>query len=349
MTNETQTKVDSDSPARPAALAASETADQVASAPPIANQPLQLEPRLIYVETGIGRIMQVNTFGFDASQLNARATPWVITGILQKAGLLTVSVPAHLTSIARSWLVSVLSGGAHIGKYRVKNPVTQAIVLLSQPGPAELQAMLQFLAGKTGAPVLDLHQLSHGNRDVSLVERATYDLIRNRMKPRGSTGLAPSVIHLVVRADQFVEPSQQDAVVDRLRGLQRAGFAVIAYWEHRSGPTWTPPRSLGDTSLIVSGHPSIEGEGAKFFKMAMAWSHFVNGSELPPQVISVRQAKGSLAWKSEDFISDDPDLQAMYRMKAEGATLRQIGAALGIDQSTVSRRLKALSKELGAR
>ena len=313
--------------------------------------PTVIEPATVESQVGVpvvGASVPIKAFGFDTKQLRALTDVWTIPKVMQRPGLITIEAPPALVNLTRNFAVSVIAGGAKIGGFAAVPMLKQAVVLLSKPGPAELSLILSQIAGAQGSPEIELHQLcTSAYSELSLAERSTGALIEASLKSKRAPNAVPHVVHILIRARQFTEIEQRDAVIERLKRLPRVGMSVVVIWERRSQSEWAPPDDLGDTSFAVRDayHPTADHALA----LRLVSSKFVGARELPPQVVSVKVRAGRVCWASENYISDDPDLVRMYQMRAAGATMRQIAADAGVDASTVSRRLKELDKELTAR
>lgn len=326
-----------------------------ASTPLPASEPIFLpaviEPAIVEAETGVpvvGASVPMRAFGFDTKQLRALADVWTIPKVMQRPGIIVLEVPPSLVNATRNYVVSVIAGGAKIGSFAAAPMLKQAVVLLYKPGPAELSLILNQIAAAPSSQEIELHQVGGSSySELSLAERSTGALIEASLKLKRALNTVPHVVHLLIRARQFNEVEQRDAVVERLKRLPRVGMSVVVVWERSSQSEWAPPDDLGDTSFAVRDayHPTAD----QAFALRLVSSKFVRARELPPQVVSVKERAGRFCWASENYISDDPDLVRIYQMRAAGATMRQIAADAGVDASTVSRRLKELDKELTAR
>lgn len=313
--------------------------------------PAVIKPAIVEAQTGtpvVGASVPIKAFGIDAKQLRALADVWIIPKVMQRPGIIVVEVPPDLVNFTRNFVVSVIAGGAKIGGFAAAPMLKQAVVLLFKPGPAELSLILSQFAAAQGSPEIELHQVGGSlYSELSLAERSTGILIDTSLKSKRPPKDVPHVVHLLVRARQFTEIEQRDAVVERLQRLPAVGMSVVVLWERRSKLEWAPPDDLGDTSFAVRDayHPTAD----QAIALRLVSSKFVGARELPPQVVSVKVSSGRACWASENYISDDPELVRIYQMRAAGATMRQIAADAGVDASTVSRRLKELDKELTAR
>ena len=313
--------------------------------------PAVIEPAAVESPIGepvVGASVPIKGFGFSTKQLRTSADVWTIPKIMQRPGLIVLEVPPALVNFTRNFVVSVLAGGAKISGMAAVPMLRQAVVLLSKLGPAELSLIFSQFAAAQGSPEIELHQLcSAAYAELSLAERSTGALIEESLKTKRAPSAVPHVVHLLVRARQFTEIDQRDAVIERLNRLRRVGMSVVVIWERRSQLEWAPPDDLSDTSFAVRDayHPTAD----QAIALRLVSSKFVGARELTPQVVSVKVGAGRACWASENYISNDPDLVCIYQMRAAGATMRQIAADAGVDASTVSRRLKELDKELTAR
>ena len=313
--------------------------------------PTVIEPAAVESQIGVpvvGTSVPIKAFGFDNKQLRALTDVWTIPKIMQRPGLIVIEAPPALANLTRNFAVSVIAGGAKIGGFAAVPMLRQAVVLLSKPGPAELSLILSQLSAAQGSSEIELHQVGGSSySELSLAERSTGALIEASLKTKRAPNAVPHVVHILVRARQFNQVEQRDAVIGRLKRLTQVGMSVVVVWERRSQSEWAPPDDLGDTSFAVRDayHPTDD----QAFALRLVQSNFVGARELPPQDVSVKVRAGRACWASENYISDDPDLVRMYQMRAAGATMRQIAADAGIDASTASRRLKELDKELTAR
>ena len=313
--------------------------------------PTVIEPATVESQVGVpvvGASAPIKAFGIDTKQLRALTDVWTIPKVMQRPGLITIEAPPALVNLTRNFAVSVIAGGAKIGGFAAVPMLKQAVVLLSKPGPAELSLILSQIAAAQGSPEIELHQLcSAAYSELSLAESSTGALIEASLKSKRAPNAVPHVVHILVRARQFAEVEQRDAVIERLKRLPRVGMSVVVIWERRSQSEWAPPDDLGDTSFAVRDayHPTADHALA----LRLVSSKFVGARQLPPQVVSVKVRAGRACWASENYVSDDPDLVRMYQMRAAGATMRQIATKTEVDASTVSRRLKELDKELATR
>ena len=313
--------------------------------------PAVFEPAAVESQIGVpiaGTSVPIKAFGFDTKQFRALADVWTIPKVMQRPGLIVIEAPPALVSITRNFAVSVIAGGTKMGGFGAVPMLRQAVVLLSKPGPAELSLILSQLSAAQGSSEIELHQVGGSSySDLSLAERSTGALIEGSLKFKRAPNAVPHVVHILVRARQFNEIEQRDAVIGRLNRLTQVGMSVVVVWERRSQLEWAPPDDLGDTAFAV--RDAYHATDDQAFALRLVRSNFVGAHELPPQVVSVKVSAGWACWSSVNYVSDDPDLVRMYELRAAGATMRQIAAKTKVDASTVSRRLKELDKELAAR
>lgn len=313
--------------------------------------PTVIEPAIVESQIGVtvpGTSAPIKAFGFNTKQLRDLADVWTIPKVMQRPGLIVIEAPPALVNLTRNFAVSVIAGGAKIGGFSAVPMLKQAVILLSKPGPAELSQILSQVSAAPVSPDIELHQLCPSqNSELSLAERSTGLLVEASIKSNRLPNAVPNVVHILVRARQFVEVEQRDAVIERLKRLPTLSMSVVVIWERRSQMEWAPPEDLGDTSFAV--RDAYHVTAAHAFTLRLVSSKFVGARELPPQVISFKVSAGRGCWASENYISNDPELVRMYQMRAAGATMRQIAADTDVDASTVSRRLKELDKELAAR
>ena len=137
---------------------------------PESTQTLATEPTVAppiqtsLVELPVGVSMHANTvqikaYGFDANQLRPLADVWTIPHVMQRPGLITVDTCPALVHLTRSFLVSLMAGGAKIARFAAVPKLKQAVVVLTKPGPAELALMFSHIAAAPDCLEVAVHQL----------------------------------------------------------------------------------------------------------------------------------------------------------------------------------------------
>ena len=285
--------------------------------------------------------------GFDKKQLEDGGVRWISTPVLAKSGLTIVEVDSRCNLQAvQDLLVSHVAGGVKLAGIESGSQGPQCCVLLEYMRKVQMVDLCARVDLGKGSPPPTVHQLATAtHRSLRPDEGGTQVHLTALVTKAKADGRPVCVLHVAADARQLPAAERLDEMFVSYAALARVGPAVLLYISRDRRDSWTTPRGAADAVLAARPYQKAGADCA--FVLHIVECRFRAHEVWTPQVVWFeRSPNGGGRWKCEPYISDEEGVREMYALQQGGLSMREIGARLNVDASTVSRKLKAVNKDL---
>lgn len=150
----------------------------------------------------------------------------------------------------------------------------------------------------------------------------------------------PSLLLIEMRMSSHDMQKNQSGFVQLTDALSRTGAAVILIVQG-GDPAWLS-NVVPSADMLFVDVCEPDGDAMLAFKIRPKPLTSLWIARPDPMMMSFLRDSAQPRWRHEPFLADDPLSRKLLRMRKSNMTLDQIGADLGLDKSTIQRRLSKL-------